>query len=233
MTILPLRDPASRMFLLSRFIASFDEGDQAVLAQLIGCGCTPDLLERLRGMTMIDAIRFTAEHCGLALSVDSAGIQRQLRHLERRRADRETYEYLIRAGASPDLLGQLFTVTATEVRRLRKIIAPGVAVVGRPRLPDDGTCAAIVRQWERVCAEEPSERQRYVLLHKAFSGAYRITTLESALEDHRRHVAAMARVARGVSRPGESARRGGGAGPATALAAGMTAGPVHAVQGAT
>jgi hypothetical protein len=183
------------MFLLSRLVASFDEGDPSVLAQLLDGGCTPELLDRLRGMTMTDAIRFTADHCGLALGVDSAALQRGLRNLERRRADRETYEYLIRAGASPVLLGRLFTVTVTEVRRLRKIIAPGVMPVGRPRIPNDETCAAIVQQWERICAEEPGERQRYVRLHKAFHGAHRVATLESALQDHRQRVAAVARSA--------------------------------------
>ncbi|MBL8344906.1 MAG: DUF2857 family protein [Rubrivivax sp.] len=194
-TILPLRDAASRMFVLARLIASFDEGDPTVLAQLLDGGCTPELLDRLRGMTMTDALRFTADHCGLALGLDSAALQRGLRNLERRRADRETYEYLVRAGASPVLLGRLFTVTATEVRRLRKIIAPGVMPVGRPRIPDEDTCAAIVRQWERICAEEPGERQRYLRLHKAFQGTHLVATLESALRDHHQRVAAVARSA--------------------------------------
>jgi hypothetical protein len=194
------------MFLLSRLIASFDEGDPGVLTQLLDGGCTPELLERLRGMTMTDAIRFTADHCGLALGVDSAAVQRGLRNLERRRADRETYEYLIRAGASPVLLGRLFTVTATEVRRLRKLIAPGVVPVGRPRALDDDTRAAVVRQWERICAEEPGERQRYVRLHKAFHGAHLVATLESALRDHHQGVAAVARsaAARGLRTSAES-----------------------------
>lgn len=210
--LLPLRDAASRMFLLSRLVASFDEGDPGVLAQLLDGGCTPELLDRLRGMTMTDALRFTADHCGLALSVDGAAIQRGLRNLERRRADREAYEYLIRAGASPVLLGRLFTVTTTEIRRLRKIIAPGVARAGRPRIPDDDTCAAIVQQWERICAEEPGERQRYVRLHMAFNGAHLLATLESALRNHQQQVATLARskAARGMH---TSAASPCGAGP--------------------
>lgn len=210
--LLPLRDAASRMFLLSRLVASFDEGDPGVLAQLLDGGCTPELLDRLRGMTMTDALRFTADHCGLALSVDGAAIQRGLRNLERRRADREAYEYLIRAGASHVLLGRLFTVTATEVRRLRKLIAPGVAPVGRPRIPDEDTCVAVVQHWERICAEELSERQRYVRLHKAFDGKHLIATLESALRDHHQRVAVVARSAasRGL-RTSASAPSGAGA----------------------
>lgn len=218
--LLPLRDPASRMFLLSRLVASFDEGDPGVLAQLLDGGCTPELLDHLRGMTMTDALRFTADHCGLALSVDGAAIQRGLRNLERRRADREAYEYLIRAGASHVLLGRLFTVTATEVRRLRKLIAPGVAPVGRPRIPDEDTCLAVVQQWERICAEELSERQRYVRLHKAFNGKHPIAILESALRDHHQRVAAVARSAASRGPRTSAAAPTGASAVSLALAAG-------------
>lgn len=227
--MLPLRDSASRMFLLSRLVASFDEGDPSVLAQLLDGGCTPELLDRLRGMTMTDALRFTADHCGLALGVDSAALQRGLRNLERRRADRETYEYLIRAGASPVLLGRLFTVTVTEVRRLRKIIAPGVMPAGRPRIPDEDTCAAVVRQWERICAEEPGERQRYVRLHKAFHGTHLVATLESALREHHQRVAEVARIAAARGRR-TGAESPSGAGP---LPLSLVSGPPRPGAGCT
>lgn len=199
--MVPLRDAASRMFLLTRLIAAFDEGDHGFLAHLLGSGFTPELIDRLRQMSMVDALRFSAEHCGVAISVDSVALQRQMHNLERRRADRETYEYLIRAGASPPLLCDLFRVSNTEVRRLRKIIAPGVVAGGRPRLPDLDTCLVIVRHWEQICVEETSERQRYVRLHKALDGAHLVATLETVLEDHRQRMASMARRSAADTRP--------------------------------
>lgn len=184
--MLPIRDAASRMFLLKCLVAAFDEADHGLLARLVSDGFTPELIDRLRGMTMVDALRLCAEHCGLTLGVSSTALQRQLQVLERRRTDRETYEYLIRAGASPRLLCRLFSVPSTEVRHLRKIIAPGLASGGRPRLPDDDACLAIVGQWEAICAREASQRQRFVQLHKAMGSVHPVATLEAVLERSRR-----------------------------------------------
>ncbi len=135
MVVLPIRDPGSRLYLLTRLILSFDESDQAMLAELVECGFTPDLIDKLRTMSMVDALRFTVTHCGLSLCVDAQLVRQQVQRLERTRADRQLYEYFIHAGASPTLIGRLFGVAPHDVRRLRKLIAPAAATGGRPRHP--------------------------------------------------------------------------------------------------
>ncbi len=86
---LPINDAGARLFLLTRLILTFDEGDQAVLADLVGAGFTPELIDKLRSMSLVDALRFVASHCGLALAVDADAVKTQMNNLERMRADRK------------------------------------------------------------------------------------------------------------------------------------------------
>ncbi len=180
MALLPIRDPGARLYLLTRLILSFDESDQAMLAEFVECGFTPDLIDKLRTMSLVDALRFTATHCGLSLGVDAHVVRQQVQHLERTRADRQMYEYFIHAGASPNLIGRLFGVAPHDVRRLRKLIAPTVATGGRPRHPTDELRADIEMAWERIRQIEPSERQALYLLHQEFKGVT-MATLEVAV----------------------------------------------------
>lgn len=178
--LLPIRDPGARLYLLTRLILSFDESDQAMLAELVECGFTPDLIDKLRTMSMVDALRFTAAHCGLSLGVDAQVVRQQVQQLERTRADRQLYEYYIHAGASPNLIGRLFGVAPHDVRRLRKLIAPTVATGGRPRHPTDELRAEIEVAWERIQLAEPSERLALYLLHQEFKDLT-MATLEVAV----------------------------------------------------
>ncbi len=52
MALLPIRDPGARLYLLTRLILSFDESDQAMLAEFVECGFTPDLIDKLRTMLL-------------------------------------------------------------------------------------------------------------------------------------------------------------------------------------
>lgn len=179
-THLPINDPAARMYLLTRLILSFDQPDKTLLATLIEGGFTPELIDKLRGMSMVDALRFTASHCGLALSVDGAAVRHQLGNMERMKADRELYEYFIRAGASPNLISRLFGVSSDDVRRLRKHIAPTVATGGRPRTPAEPIRSQIEAAWDRIRRTEPSERNALWLLHQEFN-SLSLATLETTV----------------------------------------------------
>jgi hypothetical protein len=175
-----LRDPAARMYILTRLVAAFDEADQRHLTDLLGCGFTPDLIDKLRSMSMVDALRFTAGQCGLAIHVDGDAVRQQLGHLDRVRADRQMYESFIRAGASPHLTSRLFGVSDTDVRRLRKMIAPEIAAGGRPRTPAEDDRIQILQTWQRICLAEHSDRQRMWLLHLEFA-ELPIAALESVI----------------------------------------------------
>lgn len=178
--VLPIRDPAARLYLLTRLVLAFDESDQETLAELVACGFTPELIDKLRTMPMVDALRFTANHCGLSLGADAQAVRQQIQHLERTRADRQMYEYFIHAGASPNLIGRLFGVAPHDVRRLRKLIAPSVATGGRPRHPSDELRADIEAAWQRIRQAEPGERQALYRLHQEFKDVP-MATLEVAV----------------------------------------------------
>lgn len=187
---LPINDAGARLFLLTRLILTFDEGDQAILADLVGAGFTPELIDKLRGMSLVDALRFVASHCGLALAVDADAVKAQMNNLERMRADRKLYEYFIHAGASPALISRLFNVASDDVRRLRKLIAPQVACGGRPRAPDESLRTKIEAVWLRIRSEEPSDRQAMWKLHQEFQDLS-MGTLENVVRPSARQFSPM------------------------------------------
>lgn len=163
-----LRDPAAQMFALTRLIAALEGSDQQILDQMLNAGMTPELLDRLRSMPLAEACRFAVGQCGLGIAIDTAAMQAQLHRMDRNKADREALEYLVRNGASPRLLTQLFALTQSDARRLRRVLAPAVATGGRPRLPPDDMRPAIESTWVELVAQETCPRARFRLLHQRF-----------------------------------------------------------------
>jgi hypothetical protein len=177
---LPIHEPGVRLFLLTRLILTFDSGDERVIAQLLAAGFTAELVDKLRSMSLIDALRFVASHCGLSVAVDADAVKLQMVKLERSRADRQLYEYFVHAGASPTTISRLFGVAATDVRRLRKLVAPHVATGGRPRCPPEALRLVIEAAWQRISRQESSERQALWQLHQQFP-TETIAALESVI----------------------------------------------------
>lgn len=180
--VLPLQDHASRMFVFSRLVSAFEQDGQLSLTELVHCGFTPDLVDELRCMSMIDALRFTAAPCGLTVNVDPQAMRERLGAVERFKSDRKLYESFIRAGASPQLVSRLFGVNAIDVRRLRRLIAPAYALGGRPRGASADLRTEVAATWARICSEQPLERLRYWALHEAFPNVP-IAALEAALDE--------------------------------------------------
>jgi len=163
-----LRDPAARMFALTRLIAAMEDSDQQVLDQMVGAGMTPDMLERLRSMPLADAWRFAVGPCGLSIALDTKAMAAQFTRLDRAKADRESLEYLVCNGASPRLLTQLFALSQSDARRLRRVLAPDVATGGRPKLPPDELRLAIETAWRELETAETCPRARIRRLHELF-----------------------------------------------------------------
>lgn len=180
--VLPLQDHASRMFVFSRLVSAFEHDEQLSLAELVHCGFTPDLVDELRSMSMVDALRFTAGPCGLTVHIDGQAMRERLSVVERFKTDRRLYESFIRAGASPQLVSRLFGVNSIDVRRLRRLIAPAYSLGGRPRGASAELRADVAAAWGRICSEQPQERLRYWALHQAFPNLP-IAALEAALAE--------------------------------------------------
>lgn len=165
----PLGDNAARMLLVTHFVAWLDDGCQARISDLTRAGLTPELIDRLRGLSVADAMRLAARPCGLTISVDCTEMQAQLGRVERQRDERAQFERFVSAGASPSLVARLFGVSAVEVRRRRRLIAPHAAVGGRPRLPDEAERRDIQNCWaDMLHRPEISERSRWLRLHESY-----------------------------------------------------------------
>lgn len=182
MLSVPIGDTAARMLLVTHFVAWLDGGCQARVSDLARVGLTPDLIDRLRRLSVADAMRLAARPCGLTISVDCTEIQDQLGRVERQRDERAQFERFIGAGASPTLIGRLFAVSTVEVRRRRKLIAPHAAMGGRPRLPDEKERQEIQSAWLSLLGcTDLSERSRWLQLADLFPHVA-IVALEEIVE---------------------------------------------------
>lgn len=179
---IPIKDPATRAFLLSQLVAQLESSDPNIMGQILATGITPHVLDRLRNLTLSDIARFAAGTYGLSIAVDSRLLGQDIIRIERAREDRSLYEGFVRAGASPRLVARLFGVADVEVRRLRRLIAPEAAAGGRPRLPDDEQRQAIRHRWQALQEEPIPERQRYWSLSRSFP-ELPIAALEYVLDE--------------------------------------------------
>lgn len=182
MLSVPIGDSAARMLLVTHFVAWLDGGCQARVSDLVRVGLTPDLIDRLRSLSVADAMRLAARPCSMTLCVDCTEIRDQLDRIERQRDERTQFERFIGAGASPTLIGRLFAVSTAEVRRRRKLIAPHAAMGGRPRLPDEKERLEIQSAWLRLRENvDRSERSCWLQLADLYPHLA-IVSLEDVVE---------------------------------------------------
>ena len=177
-----ISDGATRMLLISQLVAQLEKADQDSLAHFVNAGFTPDLVDRLRNLSIADTMRFAAGYCGFSINVDCQALKHHLANVERAREDRSLYEHFIRHGASPGLVARLFGVSHTDVRRLRKLLCPEVCAGGRPRLPEDVVRDQVLRTWDSL-ASDLSEKHRYLELSRRFPNIL-IVALESLLSSN-------------------------------------------------
>jgi len=172
---LPLDDLQTRLFLLTRLVAEIDSGE--AVSSLVHAGLDQESIDRLRGMSMADALRFASNPCGLSLSVNTREVRGQLCRIESAKLARSRLEYFVSNGASPRLLTQLFSIAPSEVRRMRKLLAPAITAGGRPRVPSPEESAAIEVVWQEIRAAHADDRERIWHLHQSFQHMW-IATLE-------------------------------------------------------
>lgn len=180
-TRIPIRDAATRLFLLGQLVSHIESSDQSNIAQLVSAGIPPQALESLRNLTLADTVRFANGYLGISISLDCPALVQHLQRIDRARDDRSLYESFVRRGASPRLVARLFGTSEVDVRRLRRLVAPGACTGGRPRRADDDTRDAIQALWTRLTqAGDLTERDRWWELAKRFEDLP-IVTLECAL----------------------------------------------------
>lgn len=173
---LALDDAPTRMFLLTRLVDKIESGD--AINELMRAGFDQATIEQLRGMSMSDALRFTSDTCGLSLQVEPGAMQGHLTRLAHAKRLRERLEYFISNGASPRLLMQLFRISPTEARRLRKLLAPATASGGRTRTPTDEEREDIATAWRALQQNRAlDDCDRVWMLHQQFNTHW-IATLE-------------------------------------------------------
>lgn len=171
-------DQATRLVLLTRLVALLNDSAGATLAAEL----SPDLVDQLRTMRLTDAAEFTAMACGISIVIDSVLLDQRFTRLHRTRMDRALYEHFIRRGASPQLVGRLFSISQAEVRTARRLIAPEAATGGRPRQPAENLRAEIFAHWTGLLAGRLGERERYFQLSQSFPDLP-IVALEAVIDE--------------------------------------------------
>jgi hypothetical protein len=167
-TSIPVRDFATRLFLLGHLIAHV-EGETQSNFPPNDADLRSEALERLRALAVADTVGFATGTLGISIQIDWRELLQQMTRAERLQADRQQYEGFVRRGASVRLLCRLFGVTEIETRRLRKLVVPEAAMGGRPRRPDDATCRDVCTTWRSLRQQQNlPERERWFQLAEAF-----------------------------------------------------------------
>ena len=164
-----LKDPSARMFVLTRFIDVLEKFERDDVDKLNEQGVTPELIDKLRKLSMSDAWHVTQRNCGLSVSIDPAVFGAELNRLQLVKQSQAVFEYFVKHGATAPMLTRLFNETPTRIRQMSSLLGPSEA--GRPRMPPDDVRTRIAADWAEICAAiaptEPNhERRRFMALHE-------------------------------------------------------------------
>lgn len=181
---IPLKDPAARLFVLSRLIAALEEFDGNHFEELAAAGLSPVFAERLRGLAFTDAARLVrSPHFKVGIVVDWASGEVALEREAALRAEQAMFERFVRYGASTSLLRRLFKAQAWRVRKFADLLEDSHRRrPGNVALPDTGTREDIGLAWHELTALYPDDlRRRYLALHERFPGIP-LTALEKVVQ---------------------------------------------------
>lgn len=175
-------DQATRLLVLTRLIASLNDSTPSDIGEYLRAGLSADLVDKLRTLPLSEALRFAAVECGISIVLDGTAMRQRLARLERAQTDRAMFEHFIKQGASPQLIGRLFSVSQASVRAARKTIAPETATGGRPKQPQEPLRTQIALTWKALLHRTLTERERYYMLSMQFT-ELAIIALEAVVED--------------------------------------------------
>ena len=177
-------EPHIVRLVLEHLVERMEEGPHG-LDELLREGIDPQLLELLRNGAARDFIQVAKHHqVSVGVTLDSAAVLRAFGRLDAIKADLKLREYFVINGASPDMLAELFKLTADEVRHLRALLMPGGTTPGRPRLPPVSERPSICDEWARIARQRPGAalRERIYALHQRFN-THSIVALWSAVNE--------------------------------------------------
>lgn len=175
-------DQATRLLLLMRLIASLNDSTPSDVGEYLRAGLSADLVDKLRTLPLSEALDFAAVDCGISIVVDGDVMRQRLARMERAQTDRAMFEHFIKRGASPQLIGRLFSTSQASVRAARKSIAPETATGGRPKQPQEPTRTHIASAWHALLHRTLTERERYYALSTQFP-ELAIVALEAVADD--------------------------------------------------
>jgi hypothetical protein len=175
-------DQATRLLLLTRLIASLNDSTPSDIGEYLRAGLSADLVDKLRTLPLSEALDFAAVDCGISIVVDGEAMRQRLVRMERAQTDRAMFEHFIRRGASPQLIGRLFSTSQASVRAARKTIAPETATGGRPRQPQEPMRSHIAAAWNKLLHRTLTERERFYMLSVQFA-ELAIVALEAVVDD--------------------------------------------------
>jgi hypothetical protein len=180
--LLSSADQSIRILLLSRLIESLCDSMPSDERDALRAAIPADLVDKLRTLPLPEALDFAAIDCGISIVVDGDVMRQRLARMERAQTDRAMFEHFIRRGASPQLIGRLFSISQASVRAARKTIAPETATGGRPRQPQEPIRNQIAAAWGALLRRTLSERERFYMLSVQFADLA-IVALEAVLDD--------------------------------------------------
>ena len=136
-----LTEPDIQQALLAHTIHQIERGR---VNDLVQAGLSPETLDLLREMRASDLRRLADQPLGFRIEFDATGLTHQVRSLSDQRESQIRLEYFVGNAAPTSLLKELFTITRTDVTRMREQM--GVTNV-KPQVLGEPLQREVVQVW--------------------------------------------------------------------------------------
>lgn len=181
--MLAIDDEGLLRAVLDYFVRLLSEGELQVL---LDAGLSAEQLDRLRTLSVRDALQLVDLDLGCSIHVDGRQFGKALCQYSDLLITKTRIEYYVQHRAPASLMLQLFHVGNVELRDMRAALCPSDKAPGsgRPEMPTaDEERERIHLAWVEIF-EAPAidERDRYISLHKKFPN-YTIAALHAVVHE--------------------------------------------------
>lgn len=177
-----ITDPIVKQTILSHMIDQIDHGR---MDELLASGIDPRFIDELRQRRVRD-LGFAARSDQLTFEVqfDPVRMKTCFARIDLLRRDQQMMEDFIRAGASCDLLRQLFRMSKSEVGEYRKQLHDAVQVQGRTKQIPERVRDEIHQVWSKMIRDTTaSNRDQFYALQQRYPD-YHVNSLWLAVREY-------------------------------------------------
>ena len=165
-----IRDPQLRLLMLAHLIRELQREDGQY--QPTPSGLSEEQVAELRALSSEELVKLSEmPDPRVAIEIDAGSFEHGLRQVDYLGKRSKQLEYVIRNGATSNMLSKLFRISSADVTLKRRLFSGTSSSLRRPAMPPHPVRERIVARWYEIRKgkeREPVRAEDYEALHRDY-----------------------------------------------------------------